>query len=139
MSFSQKTVLKRLILGFGDDGSFSGGHADWQTLFTDDTTGEVVRGPELAGQPIAGAMQPNEVKTLAQVLSDTELQRIIALDNLQSEHQVAVSSLIALQEEHQRLNENKIVLEEAHGSLMVERDEVKAERDKLKISRNLQK
>ena len=129
MSLTKKTVLKRIILGFGDDGSYSGGQADWATLFVDDETGEIERGRELVGQPLRGALQPNEALDLAAVFTATEFQRVKALDDAHTELEDARA-------EHRTLRDTAQREEVMRESVEAERDALKAERDALKAERD---
>lgn len=77
MAIVRNRVVRRIILGFNEDGSFSGGQADYVDVFVDDQTSEVLGRQDTVGEPISGALQPGT--PVATVLGETETQRAQAL------------------------------------------------------------
>jgi len=77
MALVERSVLRRLILSWNDDGTFLGGQADWVDQAIDTRTGKVRLQSDRVGQPISGALQPGS--PVADVLSDTEMERARSL------------------------------------------------------------
>lgn len=112
MALEERSVLRRLILAWDDDGAFVGGHADWADLAVDTRTGEVRLRQDREGEPIAGSLQSGT--PVADVLSATEVQRARSLqrateardavlaerDGARNKHRAVATALRALREKH---------------------------------------